>query len=35
MNNLQVLVRCYDKVAKNPGFRCPTLTSALGYTRTQ
>ncbi len=29
MNNLQVLVRCYDKVAQNPGFRCPTLTSVL------
>ena len=26
MNNLQVLVRCYDKVAQNPGFRCPTLS---------
>jgi hypothetical protein len=33
MNNLQVLVRCYDKVAQNPGFRCPTLTSVLGYER--
>ncbi len=34
MNNLQVLVRCYDKVAQNPGFRCPALTSALGYKQT-
>ncbi len=34
MNNLQVLVRCYDKVAQNPGFQCPTLTSACGYKQT-
>ena len=31
MNNLRVLVRCYDKVAQNPGFRGPPLTFALGY----
>ena len=34
MNNLQVLVRCYDKVAQNSGFRCPPLTSPLGYKQT-
>ncbi len=34
MKNLQVLVRCYDKVAQNSGFRCPPLTSPLGYTQT-
>ncbi len=34
MNNLQVLVRCYDKVAQNFGFRCPPLTSAVGYKQT-
>jgi hypothetical protein len=34
MNKLQVLVRCYDKVVQNPGFRCPALTSAVGYKQT-
>ena len=29
MKNLQVLVRCYDKVAQNSGFRRPPLTSPL------
>ncbi len=34
MNNLQVLIRCYDKVAQKLGFRYSPLTSLFGYERT-